>query len=141
MSARSTHGTAALAIAFLSMGCGGGSASTPTSPTPAGGGGSAGAVIIAIVATSGPQSFTPNPAALTGAGMVTWRNSDGLVHRIVANDGSFDTGDLAPGSTSRAIQLPAAGTNYHCSIHPAMIGAVSPSQGAPPPPCTGQYCD
>ena len=67
MSARSTHGTAALAIAFLSMGCGGGGASTPTSPTPAGGGGSAGAVIIAIVATSGPQSFTPNPAAVHGA--------------------------------------------------------------------------
>ena len=29
-------------------------------------------------------------------------NRDSAVHRIVANDGSFDTGDISPGATSRA---------------------------------------
>lgn len=141
MSARRMYGRAALVMALLSAGCGGGGDGTPTSPTPSGGGGAAAAVTVNIVATSGSQAFTPNPAALAGAGTVAWRNNDGLVHRIVANDGTFDTGDIAPGATSRAIQSPAAGTNYHCSLHPAMIGAISPSQGEPPPPCTGPYCD
>jgi plastocyanin len=71
---------------------------------------------------------------------VAWLNNDALVHRIVANDGSFDTGDIAPGATSRAVQASAAGTNYHCSIHPAMIGAIGSAQGEPPPACSGPYC-
>jgi plastocyanin len=128
-----------LALALASVGCGGGGGSTPTSPTPSGGG--AAAVTINIVATTGAQSFTPNPAAMTQAGTVAWQNGDALVHRIVANDGSFDTGDIAPGATSRAVQPSAAGTNYHCSFHPAMVGAIGSTQGAPPPPCTGPYCD
>ncbi len=68
-----------------------------------------------------------------------WRNNDTVVHRIVSNDGTFDTGDIAPGATTRAIQSPSAGTNYHCSIHPGMIGAVNATGGAPPPPCQGTY--
>ena len=34
-----------------------------------------------------------------------------------------------------------SGTNYHCSIHPGMIGAVSAASGGAPPACTGAYCD
>ena len=74
-------------------------------------------------------------------GTVAWANRDSAVHRIVANDGSFDTGDISPGATSRAITVSGSGANYHCSIHPAMIGAIGAAQGQPPPPCTGQYCD
>jgi plastocyanin len=140
MSASLKYGRAALAVALASVACGGSGGSTPTSPTPSGGGGTAAAVTINIVATTGAQSFSPNPATMTQSNTVAWQNSDGLVHRIVANDGSFDTGDIAPGATSRAIQPPTAGANYHCSIHPAMVGAIG-SQGQPPPPCTGQYCD
>lgn len=124
-------------ISMASIACGGGSDS-PTSPTPDP---SPAAVTISIVATSGSQSFTPNPASQTQGGTVAWRNADGLVHRIVANDGSFDSGDIAPGATSRAVQPAAAGANYHCSIHPEMIGAIGSAQGEAPPPCTGPYCD
>lgn len=139
MSASLTYGAVALALGMASAACGGGS--SPTSPSPSGGGGTAAAVTINIVATTGAQSFTPNPAAMAQAGTVAWRNSDGLVHRIVANDSSFDTGDIAPGGTSLAVQPSAAGANYHCSIHPAMVGAIGSAQGAPPPPCTGPYCE
>jgi plastocyanin len=72
--------------------------------------------------------------------MVAWRNSDGVVHRIVANDGSFDTGDIAPGATGTAVRMATDGTNYHCAIHPGMIGSINASSGAPPP-CQGLYCD
>lgn len=125
-------------LAVVTSACGG-DGGTPTTPSPPGGG--AAALTIAIVATSGPQSFSPNPATRTQGGGVAFRNADGVVHRIVANDGSFDTGDLTPGATSRAIDVAAAGTNYHCSLHPAMVGAIGSTQGEPPPPCTGLYCD
>ena len=72
--------------------------------------------------------------------MVVFRNNDSVAHRVVLNDGSIDTGDIAPGATSRAVSMPGSGTNYHCQIHPGMIGAVSSSSG-PPPPCTGIYCE
>ena len=71
--------------------------------------------------------------------MVTFRNGDTVVHRVRLNDGSLDTGDIAPGATSQAVLMPMGGTNYHCSLHPSMIGAVSPPN-APPPACVGEYC-
>ena len=134
-------GGTALAMAISAVACGGGDGgTTPTSPTSSGGGSPPPSVTVSITATSGSQSFNPSPAVMVASGTVAWVNRDGAVHRIVANDGSFDTGDIAPGVTSRAITPAAAGSNYHCSIHPTMIGAIGASQGQPPPPCTGPYC-
>jgi plastocyanin len=128
--------TLALALAtIVAAACGGGS-STPSSPSPAP---SAGAFTITVTQQNGAQSFSPNPA-LAGGQMVVFRNADTIVHRVVLNDGSIDTGDIAPGATSRAVRMPDSGTNYHCSLHPAMVGAVTPGAGGPPPPCEGIYC-
>lgn len=142
---RRSCGGMTLALALTGGACGGGDggSGTPTSPTPsggAGGGGTSASVTVNITATSGSRSFTPNPAAMATSGTVAWANRDGTVHRIVANDASFDTGDIMPGATSRAITPSAAGVNYHCSIHPTMVGAIQGTQGQPPPPCTGPYC-
>ncbi|HSL72090.1 MAG TPA: hypothetical protein VK864_17715 [Longimicrobiales bacterium] len=93
---------------------------------------------INIVGDRGSQSFSPNPATAAGQ-QVVFRNNDTIVHRVLLNDGSIDTGDIAPGATSRVITMPAAGTNYHCVVHPGMIGAVK-TETAGPPPCTGAYC-
>src|SRR5262245_54333595 len=125
---------ATLASAVCLSSCGGGSSSTPTAPsnpTP---------MMITIVARNGALSFSPNPAS-AGGQMVVFRNGDAIVHRVQLNDATVDTGDIGPGSTSRAVQMPSSGTNYHCTLHPDMIGAVSTSAGAPPPPCEGVYCD
>jgi plastocyanin len=125
----------ALALILACAACGGGSSNPPpTSPSPSGGGSTA----ISIVGDRGNQSFTPNPGSPQG-GMAAWRNADSVVHRIVSNDGTFDTGDIAPGATSAARVVPSGGMNYHCSIHPGMIGAINAAAG-PPPPCTGIYC-
>ena len=109
-------------------GCGG----SPSSPAPTG------PTTISIVGERGSQSFSPNPASVAGQ-MVVFRNMDSVVHRVRLNDLSIDTGDIAPGATSNPVRMPPAGTNYHCSLHPTMIGAVN-SGGTPPPPCTGPYC-
>jgi len=42
------------------------------------------------------------------------------------NDGSFDSGAIAPGSSSSVMRLGAAG-GYHCIIHPTMMfGSINP---------------
>ena len=61
-------------------------------------------------------------------------NEDSVAHRIVANDGSFDTGNIPPGASSQAMTVSADGARYHCSIHPSMIGVVNSTGGTAPPP-------
>lgn len=122
--------------------CGGGSSDSPTAPTaptpPPGGNGSP--VTIAIVGERGAQSFSPNPATVPQGQTLVFRNDDSTVHRIVFNDNSFDSGNIGPGAASAGRAVPTSGANYHCSLHPNMIGSISGGAGQPPPPCTGQYC-
>ena len=138
---RLIYGTlGAVALAVLIAGCGGSSSysapsptPTPTpTPTPSGS-------TITIVGQQGNRSFNPNPATLSADGKMSFTNSDGVTHRIVANDGSWDTGNLSASATSAAVTIPAGGSNYHCTIHPSMIGVVNNSAGTTPP-CTGLYC-
>ena len=70
---------------------------------------------------------------------VIWQNMDTQTHHIVLNDGSLDTGDIAPGRASAALPLTVNGARYHCTIHPGMVGSINTS-GGEPPPCTGAYC-
>lgn len=142
---RSTHIRSGLLAAFLlaCAACGGGGGDStpapspsPTPPTPAPASPSA---TVSIAGELGNRSFAPNPVTPGAALTVAWHNDDGVVHRIVANDNSFDTGNIATNATSTAITVPAGGVNYHCSIHPTMVGAIN-STGGSTPPCTGIYC-
>ena len=120
--------TASVLTLGLGMwGCSGGGYSSgspdnPAAPTPAT---SNEVVTIDVVAINGAQSFSPNPATLPAGQMVVWRNVNNTTHRVVLNDRSVDTGDLAPGTSSRPMAIGAAGAEYHCSIHPEMIGSIN----------------
>ena len=132
------HALALASIAGVLLGgCSG--SSTPSSPSTPSAPAPTPTTTITIVGQNGAQAFSPNPASFGGQ-MVVFRNNDSVTHRVVLNDGSIDTGDIAPGATSRAVAMPGSGTNYHCQLHPGMIGAVSSAAG-PPPPCTGIYCE
>jgi plastocyanin len=111
----------------LAMGaCGGTSSPSPTSPT----GTSAppaGATVIDVVRENGAQSFSPNPATVPAGQMVVWHNVDTVTHRVTLNDGTLDTGNVAPGAFSAPMTLRAVGP-YHCSIHPSMVGTIVSGQ-------------
>jgi plastocyanin len=124
-----------LALGLAASACSGsgyssGSTSSPTAPTPMT---SNGVVTIDVVAINGAQSFSPNPATLPAGQMVVWHNVNNTTHRVVLNDRSVDTGDLAPGMSSQPMAIGAAGGNYHCSIHPEMIGSINQDTSTSPP--------
>ena len=128
--------SAIVAFSLGAWGCGSSNTSGPYSPTPAPaptptpGPTPPGAVVtINVVGINGAQSFSPNPATLPAGQMVVWHNIDSITHRVVLNDGSLDTGNLDPGTSSQpmAINVPPAGDPYHCSIHPVMVGNIVPA--------------
>jgi len=134
--------SAVIALGLGVWGCGGssnssGNSGNPSTPTP----GIPGVVTIDVVAVNGAQSFSPNPATLPAGQMVVWHNVDGITHRVVLNDRSVDTGDLAPGTSSQPMAIAAVGGQYHCSIHPVMVGSVNQGISNTPAPCQGAYCD
>lgn len=138
--------TLALASLVLAWSCGGGSGgsdypggpSEPTPPPPPAGGDAP--ITINIIGERGLQSFSPNPATIPDGRMVVWRNTDVIVHRVLLNDRSVDTGDIPPGGTSAPRALGAVSKPYHCPLHPTMLGSLNGAAPAPPPPCHDIYC-
>jgi len=88
---------------------------SPTAPAPP----PVADTVVVIVGNNGGASFNPNPAS---GRTVAWTNGDHTTHHIVANDGSFDSGNIAPGASSTVTVKNA--TAYHCVIHPTMVGSV-----------------
>jgi plastocyanin len=113
-------------------------APTPPPSQPPSGGGQA--TTIAIVGDRGAQSFNPNPATVAQGQPLVFRNNDNTTHRIVFNDNSFDSGNIAAGAASDARAVPTNGANFHCTIHHVMVGSISGAAVQPPPTCTGPYC-
>jgi hypothetical protein len=69
--------------------------------------------------------FVPSTIHARPGQVVIFYNSDQLLHRIVADNGSFDTGVMAPGS-SFTVTAGETGTvtSYHCVLHSRVKGQV-----------------
>lgn len=124
---------------LLASGCGGSSypSAAPSATPQPGTNGTSSTTTIAIVGSSGNQAYTPNPAQVPQGGQVMFKNQDTRTHHIVMDDGSADFGTMAPGDSSGAKAL--SGGNYHCTIHPSMVGSIN-GTAAPTPNCPGGYC-
>jgi plastocyanin len=131
---------AVIAFGLSLWGCGGSgyTSGNPTASTPPPT--TSGVVTVNVVGVNGALSFSPNPASLPAGQMIVWHNVDTIAHRVVFNDRSVDTGNLAAGTSSQPQQIAAAGGQYHCAYHPVMVGGVNQDSPAPAP-CQGSYCD
>ena len=125
MSARLARGSlvyVAFAALVMTINCGGSNSGAPTSPSS----GTPADVTIVITGNNGGNSFSPNPGTVRSGQTVAWRNADSTAHTATADNGSFNTGTIAPGATSSPIGMSTAGTfSYHCTIHPTMVGSLS----------------
>jgi plastocyanin len=131
----------ALLATLLCVSCGGGGSNggtptpTPTTPTPP----DASVVTITITAANGAQSFSPNPATCATGQTVVWKNADSVTHRVEIDELGVNTGDIAPGATSRPMSLGNVSKGYRCTLHPQMVGALN-GAATPAPPGDGPAC-
>jgi plastocyanin len=69
-------------------------------------------------------AFAPNLVTIGAGGSVAWTNRDELPHTVTADDGTWDSGPIAPGVTwRRTFDLPGS-YRYHCTPHPFMRGVI-----------------
>src|SRR4051812_28334658 len=70
------------------------------------------------------KKFDPASVKITAGDTVTWTNSDDHDHTVVADDGSFKSGNIGSGQTF-AHKFKKPGTySYSCTYHPRMKGSV-----------------
>jgi plastocyanin len=72
-------------------------------------------------------AFTPAATTVAAGGKVTWTNNDTTAHTVTFDDGSADSGNLAPGATFDHTFATAGSFAYHCTIHSQMKGTVTVS--------------
>jgi plastocyanin len=81
---------------------------------------------IAVDATVMIRDFEFDPTSITVAvgSTVSWTNDGLSVHTVTADDGSFDSKAIAPGTTFE-MTFDTPGTYaYHCVPHPSMTATV-----------------
>ena len=81
--------------------------------------------------TSIPHSYSPDPMTVVIGvnNTVSWVNNDSSPHTITANDGSFGSGNIAPGSAFTFTFTKPGTYQYHCLYHPWMVGTVIVKSG------------
>ena len=72
------------------------------------------------------KDFEFTGATVAGGAEVTFENQDDTPHTMTADDGAFDTGNVAGGS-SEAVTAPGEPGEYafHCEIHTSMTGTLT----------------
>jgi len=92
-------------------------------PTPAAGG--TAVSIPAGASTLGTRAFAPDQVEIAVGGTVTWTNSDSVAHTSTSDQGSWDSGVVAPGGQFSSTYTTAGTFPYHCAIHPGMVGTIT----------------
>lgn len=102
--------------------------STPTtSPTPSAPASNGATTVVSIpsgASALGSQAFPPNPLTVDAGTTVTWTNTDSIAHTSTSNGAGWDSGIIAPGGQFSTAFNTAGTFQYHCQIHPGMVGTV-----------------
>jgi plastocyanin len=79
--------------------------------------------------------FDPPQMTVQVGDTVDWKNEDIFSHTVTADDGSFDSGLIAPGGSWRMMFKMAGKIGYHCRPHPNMTAGLvvqaTAAQGTP----------
>lgn len=98
------------------------SSASTSAPAAEEGGGAAGEGAVEIA----DFAFAPEALEVAAGSTVVFTNGDEFAHTAEADDGAFDTGELAGGASSEPVVLDEAGEYaYHCAIHEYMTGTIT----------------
>jgi len=68
--------------------------------------------------------FSPQQITARVGETVEWKNEDIFSHTVTADDGSFDSGLIAPGHSWRVKVQKVGEIEYHCRPHPNMTAKL-----------------
>jgi plastocyanin len=71
-----------------------------------------------------PTGYEPSEAAVKPGQVVKWRNEGAEAHTATAEDGSFDSGSMAPGAEFQFTFSKPGTISYTCTPHPWAKGTV-----------------
>src|SRR5439155_69159 len=70
------------------------------------------------------MAYNPGSVSVAMGSTITWSNNDTTIHTVTADDGSFNSGNIAVGATYSAVFSTTGTFSYHCTLHPEMTGKV-----------------
>ena len=80
--------------------------------------------IVSDASTLADKSYDPNPLTINQGDTVTWTNKDFGIHTVTENQELFGSDDLRPDQTFDHTFDSAGTYDYHCKLHPTMIGKI-----------------
>lgn len=69
-------------------------------------------------------AYAPAEVAANVGDTIVWTNKDIVAHTVTAEDGSFDSGKIAPGATWQLVAKRRGTHAYRCTPHPNMHGTL-----------------
>lgn len=69
-------------------------------------------------------AFSPSSLTVAPGDSVRWTNEDTRDHTVVASDGSFSSGNIAPGESYTYRFKTAGEYPYACTLHPRMKASI-----------------
>ena len=73
-------------------------------------------------------AFSATSLSVAKGTKITWKNNDATTHTVTSDDGTFDSGNIAPGGSYSYTFADAGTFAYHCKIHPTMKAKVVVAQ-------------
>jgi len=72
------------------------------------------------------MAFSPATLTVTVGTTVKWTNKDGIAHTVTSDTGSttLNSGNINSNGVFSFMFMTAGTYNYHCAIHPSMVGKV-----------------
>lgn len=80
--------------------------------------------IVSDASTQGDKAYNPNPITIKQGYTITWTNKDFGIHTVTDSEESFSSDDLRPDQTFEHTFDSTGTFEYHCKVHPTMIGKV-----------------
>ena len=76
------------------------------------------------IVTIQQMHFNPPQIIVDAGDIIEWKNEDIFSHSVTADDGSFDSGLISPGSSWQTTISKRGAIPYHCRPHPNMKADV-----------------
>ncbi len=80
--------------------------------------------IVSEASKLGDKAYNPNPVTIKQGDTITWTNKDFGIHTVTDSEETFSSDDLRPDQTFEYMFDSAGTFEYHCKLHPTMVGKV-----------------